>query len=111
MRKIYFSREAELTTTRLCKLIKYHCQYILPELQFNRGYYDGTGQQIMRREYEDATKPNNRIVKNYCKTIVENFRGYISGIPATYTAASADDDISTLLECLKSNDVANTDSE
>ena len=111
MKKIYFSRDAELTQARLSKLIQYHRQHILPELQFNRGYYDGTGQQIMRRVYEDSTKPNNRIVKNYCKTIVENFRGYISGIPATYTAPSVDDDISVLLECLDDNDVANTDSE
>lgn len=111
MKRVYIDRDTELTQARLLKIIRYHQQNILPELQFNRGYYDGSGQQIMRRIYEDPTKPNNRIVKNYCKTIVENFRGYIAGIPLTYTSADQDKDVTPLLDVLKANDYQNSDSE
>ncbi len=110
MNKIYIDREDTLNSARLKKIINYHNTNVVPELKFNRGYYDGTGQQIMQRVLADPSKPNNRIVKNYCKSIVENFRGYITGIPVTYSA-SADQDISTLLDCLKRNDYQNADSE
>lgn len=110
MNKIYIDREDTLNSARLKKIINYHNTNVVPELKFNRGYYDGTGQQIMQRVLADPSKPNNRIVKNYCKSIVENFRGYITGIPVTYSA-SADQDISTLLDCLKMNDYQNADSE
>ena len=79
--KIYINKEDELTVRRLTKIIRYHREKILPEMLFNRGYYDGIGQRIMKREYEDPTKPNNRIVKNYCKSTVENFRGYMGRRP------------------------------
>lgn len=110
MKKIFIDRDNELNQKRLKKIINYHRQNILPELQKSRGYYDGSGQEIMSRTYSDTTKPNNRIVKNYCKTIVENFRGYICGVPVTYSPSS-DKDITPLLDCLKSNDYQNSDSE
>lgn len=111
MNKIFIDRNDELTTKRLQKIIRYHRERILPEMMFYRGYYDGTGQAIMSREYEDASKPNNRIVKNYCRTIVENFRGYIAGQPITYSPVEADKEIWPLLDVLKANDYQNSDSE
>ena len=108
MKKIYLDKQDDLTQARLKKIIQFYQQNILPELRFNRGYYDGTGQQIMNRLYEDPTKPNNRIVKNYCKTIVENYRGYITGIPVTYTTEGNND---ALVQVLADNDVSNSDSE
>lgn len=111
MKKLFLDKDDVLTTAKLTKLIRYHREQILPELLFNRGYYDGTGQAIMKREYEDPTKPNNKIVKNYCKTIVENFRGYICGIPITYAPVEADKEIWPLVDVLKANDYINSDSE
>lgn len=111
MNKIFIDRDDELTTKRLTKIIRYYRESTLPELMFNKGYYDGTGQQIMQRIYEDSTKPNNKIVKNYCKTIVENFRGYICGIPITYAPTDSDKDIWPLIDVLKANDYQNSDSE
>ena len=110
MKKIYIDKDEILNSRKLIKIMRYFNEQILPELKFNRGYYDGTGQQIMQRQFADADKPNNKIVKNYCKSIVENFRGYIAGVPVTY-AASAEQDITTLLETLKQNDYQNADSE
>ena len=109
MKKLYIERDSELNAERLIRIIRYFQQNIAPELKFNRGYYDGVGQQIMSRTYDDPTKPNNRIVKNYCKTIVENFRGYICGVPITYTTDADNADI--LYKTLEDNDVSNSDSE
>jgi len=111
MKKVFIDKDDALNTARLQKIIQYHQQQILPELVFNRGYYDGTGQAIMHRVLSDESKPNNKIVKNYCKSIVENFRGYITGKPITYSALGADQDITTLLDVLNSNDYQNSDSE
>ena len=108
--------------------MQYFAQNIQPSLKKNRDYYDGTGQEIMKRtftrtivttdsegnkhesEVVDTAKPNNKIVKNYCKTTVDNFRGYICGQPITY-AANDNTDISSLLDCFKDNDIINSDSE
>lgn len=111
MKKIFIDRDDELNTRRLQKIIKYHRERVLPELLFNKGYYDGSGQEIMKRVYEDSSKPNNKIVKNYCKTIVENYRGYIVGQPITYTPVENGKDIWPLLDVLKLNDYQNSDSE
>ena len=105
---IYLDKNEELTSTKLSKIIRYHQQHVLPVLKENRGYYDGTGQAINTRVYDDPSKPNNRIVKNYCKSIVENYRGYICGVPITY---SNDDNAEVLSRLLKENDVINSDSE
>ena len=111
MKKIFIDKEDELTIKRLTKIIDYYRKEVLPEYQFNKGYYDGTGQEIMKRLYADESKPNNKIVRNYCKTIVENFRGYICGLPVTYTATDKEKDITPLIDVLKANDFQNSDSE
>lgn len=93
------------------KAIRKFRTQVLPGLKFNRGYYDGTGQAIMRRVQEDAAKPNNRIVKNYCATIVDNFLGYLAGNPVTYAATDMVQDVDSLQSVLLDNDVVNADSE
>lgn len=46
-------------------------------------YYNGR-HDIMYRYYEDSTKPNNRIVVNYCKDIADFLTAYVVGIPVKY---------------------------
>lgn len=111
MQKLYIDKDQELTTSILSKLIRYFNDRVKPDILMYKGYYDGVGQKIMRKPHEDASKPCNRIVKNYCLTIAENFCGYITGNPITYAAKSDEQDISLLLDCLNRNDVANSDSE
>lgn len=48
-------------------------------------YYNGK-HDIMYRYYEDSTKPNNRIVVNYCKDIADFLTAYVVGIPVKYEA-------------------------
>lgn len=109
--KIFIDKDTELDARKLSKIMQRFRDGCLPELKNRRGYYDGTGQAIMSRAFADATKPNNRIVKNYCKSAVENYRGYITGVPVTYSAKNQEDDITELLDILNDNDVVNSDSE
>lgn len=108
--KIQFDKGEELTPTIIGKVIRKHESASLPMLQSAKGYFDGRGQRIMSRVNPDPSRPNNRIVKNYCKTIVENFQGYLTGNPVSYSAVDGAD-ISALQEILDANDVVNTDSE
>ena len=113
MRAIYeflLDRGEELTPTILGKIIRKFNSEVLPHIEKAKGYYEGRGQAIMRRANPDPSRPNNRIVKNYCKTIVENFQGYLTGNPITYTSTDGAD-TSALQEILDLNDVINTDSE
>lgn len=50
-------------------------------------YYDGK-QDILLRFYDDPTKPNNRIVVNYCKHISDFLTAYLVGIPLYMKGAS-----------------------
>lgn len=78
-----------------------------PELQRYYDYYMGN-QAIMRKAYSDPTKPCNRIVTNYCDNIVNNYTGYITGLPVTY---KSDADMAGVQEVLNYNDVRTKDSE
>lgn len=108
--KILFDKGEELTPQVIGKVIRKHESTNVPMLNAARGYFEGRGQAIMKRPNPDPTRPNNRIVKNYCKTIVENFQGYLAGNPVSYSGADGMD-ISALQEILNDNDVVNTDSE
>lgn len=113
MRTIYrilLDKGEELTPTILGKIIRKYEAEVLPSLEKAKGYYEGKGQAIMRRTNPDPSRPNNRIVKNYCKTIVENFQGYLTGNPITYASTNGAD-ISALQSILDANDVVNTDGE
>ena len=48
-----------------------------------RNYYDGK-HDILLRQYTDASKPNNRIVMNYCEQIADFYQSYIVGEPIEY---------------------------
>ena len=108
--RIYFDAQKELSFTSLGKIIRYFRENTLPLLEKYQGYYDGTGHEIMKRVPGDASRPNNKIVKNYCASIVDNFQGYITGIPITYSP-KGEESIDDILSILQSNDVVNEDSD
>lgn len=107
--KYYLPADKELNIPTLSKICSKFEGNDLPELRFNMGYYAGTGQKIMCKEPSDPSRPCNRIVKNYCLSIVNNFCGYLTGRPITYT--SPDGDTQALQQVLDMNDVGNADSE
>lgn len=69
-------------------------------------YYEGK-QNIINKSYKDKSKPCNKIVKNYCYSIVNNYEGYNVGIPITY---NSNDDITALVDVFNYNDIKNADS-
>jgi SPP1 family phage portal protein len=102
------NRETELTPDLLYKMInKYHSN-VLPKLQKYKNYYDGT-QAILRKSYADASKPCNRVVTNYCADIVSSYCGYIAS--PGYISYSSDNDIDSIMDCLRYNDYQDEDSD
>lgn len=108
--KFNLDKNEELTPELVGKIIRSFQIKVLPHLKESYGYYTGAGQAIMSRVQGDSSRPNNRIVKNYCSTIVDNFQGYLTGTPITY-AAKGNTDIEALQKILNANDVTNEDSE
>lgn len=48
--------------------------------------YYGTKHDILKRENDDDSKPNNKLVSNYAKYITDIATGYFLGIPVTYNS-------------------------
>lgn len=107
--KFYVDPTEELTAASIGRILRVFTTTVQPAIIKSKGYYEGTGQEIMSRVAEDPSRPNNKIVTNYCASIVDNFQGYLTGKPITY-AGKGTEDISTLLEILRANDVDNSDS-
>lgn len=101
------SKDVELTTSKIIQIIQQFQTSDKPKLEKYYKYYKGD-QDIMRKAVKDSSKPCNRIVSNYCYNIVQNYLGYLAGLPITYTSQ---DDISLIQNVLNYNDVYNEDSE
>lgn len=61
----------------------------------------------MKKQATDLGKPANKVVVNYCYNIVQNYRGYLTGIDIAY---SSDKNIDQVFEVLNYNDVKQEDS-
>lgn len=96
-----------LTFEKIITFIQKFVQYESPRLEKYFNYYEGN-QAILRKMVNDPTKPCNRIVTNYCYTIVGNYQGYLTGQDITYTSPN---DISVIVDILSYNDVRTEDSE
>ena len=70
-------------------------------LQRLQDYYEGR-HDILLREYADPTKPNNKIIANYCKNITDFLSAYIVGVPVKFDAPEI------VLDLLNYNDNAET---
>lgn len=62
----------------------------------------------MSKVATDVGKPCNKIVCNYCFNIVQNYSGYLSGIPIAYSSPI---DISEIIKVLNYNDYKSEDTE
>lgn len=106
---MYLIRKGEeITTSIVGKIINAFMLNDLPKLQKYLNYYKGI-QAILNKAPTDTGKPDNRIVINYCHSIVENYQGYIAGIPLSYHNDTVD--IQEIIDILRYNDVAEEDSE
>ena len=98
----------ELTVSVIGKIINAFMLTDLPRLIKYKNYYDGV-QAILAKKPTDTGKPDNRIVVNFCNSIVENYQGYIAGIPLSYHNDKKD--IDAVIDILNYNDVEEEDSE
>ena len=96
----YISKDTELTTALLQKIMDKFTTYTQPKLQKWKDYYDGK-HAILQKKYKDETKTCNRIVTNYAKIVTETYAGYICGKPVSY---SSNDDITDVQEVINYND-------
>lgn len=102
------NKEADLTVEMLQKMINRFNIGVLPRLNKYKNYYDGI-QQILNKSYNDASKPCNRTVINYCKTIVDSYCGYLA--TPGYISYSSDDDIKDIMNILRYNDYQAEDAD
>lgn len=104
----YLNKNTELTTELLGKMINKFRLEVLPKRQKWMNYYNGV-QAILQKAYSDASKPCNRTVINYCKNIVDSYRGYIA--TPGFITYSSNDDITEVMDILRYNDYQSEDSE
>lgn len=100
------NRNEELTADKISRIVQSFELNEKVKLQKYYDYFCGK-QKILNKSYADSSKPCNHIVKNYCFSIVNNYQGYIAGIPVTY---NSNDDITNLMEVFNYNDIKNADS-
>lgn len=79
-----------------------------PKLNKYKNYYDGI-QAILNKSYNDASKPCNRTVINYCKNIVDSYCGYIA--TPGFINYRSDEDIEEIMNILRYNDFEAEDSD
>ena len=74
-----------LTPALVEVLINKHKWEGIPRIKKLRKYYEGR-QDILHRVFADKTKPNNKVVNNFCRMITDVTQGYFSGSPITYSS-------------------------
>ena len=62
----------------------------------------------MRKQASDIGKPCNRVMTNYCYNIVQNYKGYLTGIDIAY---SSDQELDMVFDVLNYNDCHTVDSQ
>lgn len=97
--------KGDLDTQTLGKITADFQTSQLPKLLKMKHYYEGK-QKILQKHYSDASKPCNKVVTNFCKSIVDNYNGFITGQPISYTSDTFED----LQSILNYNDVVTEDS-
>lgn len=103
--KQYRTSEPILSELTLGKIINSFMTHDIPIFQKRWNYYSGN-QDILKRYTPDPSKPNNKIVNNFIKSIVDNYAGYAVGLPVAYSGDNTED----ILQVFKYNDVADEDS-
>ena len=98
-------KEEDLGPEYLGRLLPMFQTKDLPKLNRAKKYYDGK-QKIMQKIQQEG-KPCNRIVVNYCYNIVNEYNGYITGIPITYE--NDDEGFAPIIDVLNDNFVSNKD--
>lgn len=101
------NRNQELTIELLQKIInKFHVE-VEPKLHRYKNYYDGK-QAILNKAYADASKPCNKTVINYARSICDAYTGYLAS--PGYISYSSENEIEEIMNILRYNDYQSEDS-
>lgn len=99
-------------------IIHYHETYIANKYTIKRDYYKGRHRGIINQPDKEMNKPDNRLIFNFPKKLVNTFNGYFSGEPvAIKYQTDSDTDSSTdalnkqIQSWLNDNDYADVFSE
>ena len=103
--KFLVPQNEPISESRILAIISTFLTADLAQLKKAKNYYDGK-QAILYKEPVDTGRPDNKVVINYCKPIVDNYLGYIVGKPIAFV--SEDD---TINDILNYNDMASTSAE
>nr|DAI15023.1 MAG TPA: PORTAL PROTEIN [Caudoviricetes sp.] len=99
----------EVTAQIVTEAIRLHLGKLVPTYRENENLYL-SDHKILHAIAKDTWKPDNRLVINYAKYIVDMFNGYFIGIPAT---VSHDDQVISdyVNDFRKYNDMEDSESE
>lgn len=78
-----YPREEEITEEVVLEFITQH-QVLLPKYLESKNMYEGN-HEILNQEAKAEYKPDNRLVVNLAKYIVDTYNGYFIGIPVKVT--------------------------
>lgn len=104
----YLNRDTELSNDILQKMISHFNVNVVPKLRKYKNYYDGL-QAILNKSYNDASKPCNKTVINYCKNIVDSYCGYLA--TPGFISYRSNDDIEEIMDVLRYNDYQAEDAD
>lgn len=94
----YVSKDKELTTNEILKIVDKFKNSYLPRLKKLKRYYDCKNDKIMDRTFEDTTKPNNKIATPWSKYISDLTTAYFIGKGVSYS--SVDTNLADILSTL-----------
>ena len=104
----FLNKDTELTPALISKMMNQFIVAVRPTLRNYKNYFDGK-QAILNKSYNDASKPCNKVITNYCSDIVSSYNGYIAS--PGYISYSSETPIDEIMECLKYNDYQDEDSD
>lgn len=93
------SNSKELTDKRLNEFMKQHEQLVTSRYKKLQDAYR-SNYRILHEEKKPAWKPDNRIVVNFAKYIVDTMNGYFIGQPVKITVDDGNDKVAKYIELL-----------
>ena len=106
--KYYFPQDRELTKDIITKFIEKDRAENARKIKLY-DYYQGK-HSILQRAYDDASKPNNRVVNPYANYITTMMTGYFIGEPVEYTSED-EQALESLKEIFEYNDEPSVNKE
>lgn len=108
-RKLFTTSAKEVTAELVSEAVQLHQSQLLKDYIENEDMYMSR-HEILKAPKKDSWKPDNRLVINYAKYIVDTFSGYQIGIPVKIT--HDDEDITDFIENFrKTNDMEDNEFE